>query len=65
MILGATVLFLALPMAFLIIKNDPSEVGKLPDGDDDIAGDLTGTNVPRGPLEVDYWFHAFKSMPLW
>ena len=65
MILGATVLFLALPMAFLIIKNDPSEVGKLPDGDDDIAGDLIGTNVPRGPLEVDYWFHAFKSMPLW
>ena len=65
MILGATVLFLALPMAFLMIKNDPSEVGKLPDGDDDIAGDLIGTNVPRGPLEVDYWLHAFKSMPLW
>lgn len=65
LVLGATVLFLALPMAFLIIKNDPSEVGKLPDGGDDIAGDLTGTNVPWGPLEVDYWLHAFKSMPLW
>ena len=65
LVLGATVLFLALPMAFLIIKNDPSEVGKLPDGGDDIAGDLTGTNVPRGPLEVDYCLHAFKSMPLW
>ena len=65
LVLGATVLFLALPMAFLIIKNDPSEVGKLPDGGDDIAGDLTGTNVPHGPLEVDYWLHAFKSMPLW
>ena len=65
MILGATVLFLALPMAFLIIKNDPSEVGKLPDGDGSTVSGLIGTKASRGPLEVDYWFHALKSLPLW
>ena len=65
LILGSIILFLALPLAFLIIKNDPSEGGKLPDGDDNTAGDLIGTKVLRGPLEVDYWLHACKSLPLW
>ena len=65
LILGSIVLFLALPLAFLIIKNDPSEIGKLPDGDNITPGNLDGTSVPRGPLEVDYWLHAFKTIPLW
>ena len=65
LILGSIILFLALPLAFLIIKNDPSEVGKLPDGDGSTVSGLIGTKASRGPLEVDYWFHALKSLPLW
>ena len=64
MILGLFILCLALPIAFLIIRNDPSELGRLPDGDEGAAGQTT-VAVSRGPLEVDYWMRAFASVPFW
>ena len=64
MILGLFILCLALPIAFLIIRNDPSELGRLPDGDEAAAGQTT-VAVSRGPLEVDYWMRAFASVPFW
>ena len=64
MILGLFILCLALPIAFLVIRNDPSELGRLPDGDEGAAGQTT-VAVSRGPLEVDYWMRAFASVPFW
>ena len=65
LILGLFLLCLALPVAYLIIRNDPSEVGSLPDGDVSPAGRTTAASIPRGPLEVDYWMQAFGSVPFW
>ena len=63
-ILGLFILCLALPVAFFIIRNDPSEVGKLPDGEERGDGQAPSA-VSRGPLEADYWMRAFSSVPFW
>ena len=65
LILGLFILCLALPVAFLVIRNDPSEMGRLPDGEDSAHGQATGASISRGPLEVDYWMQAFASIPFW
>lgn len=64
-ILGLFILCLALPVAFLVIRNDPSEMGKLPDGEEEVSGPTTTSTVSRGPLEVDYWLKALGSVPFW
>ncbi len=65
LILGMFLLCLALPVAFFVIRNDPSEVGKLPDGEDSPAGQTASTAIRKGPLEVDHWARAFASVPFW
>ena len=64
-ILGLFILCLALPVAFFIIRNDPSEMGSLPDGEENVPGRTTESTISRGPLEVDYWLKAFASVPFW
>ncbi len=65
--LGLIVLVLAMPLAFLFIRDDPSKVGLQPYGAtgliEDDADDqaLTG----RGPLEVDKWSESLRSAPIW
>ncbi len=65
MILGLFILCLALPVAFLVIRNDPSEMGRLPDGGESVPGQTMASAISRGPLEVDYWMRAFASVPFW
>ncbi len=65
LILGLFILCLALPVAFLVIRNDPSEMGRLPDGEDTSQGQPSNASISRGPLEVDYWMQAFASIPFW
>lgn len=64
-ILGLFILCLALPVAFFVIRNDPSELGKLPDGGDILPDQTTTAPISRGPLEVDYWTRALGSVPFW
>lgn len=64
-ILGLFILCLALPVAFLIIRNDPNELGSLPDGEESTAGQAPGASISRGPLEADHWMKAFASVPFW
>lgn len=65
-VLGAFVVFFALPLAWLLVRNDPSEMGEQQDG-----GPAPGENASaraatrRGPLEVDYWRDALSSAPIW
>ena len=67
-VLGGLVLFLALPLALLVIRDDPTDVGETPDGD---AGETTrGRSTDtvfrrRGPLEADDWRDSYRSPPMW
>ena len=65
--LGVITLVLAVPLAFLFLRNDPSDLGLQPDGDPDPSEDDTGVVVAqrRGPLEVDRWVESFHSLPMW
>ena len=67
LMLGLFVIVLALPLAYIMIKNDPSEIGQHLDGDEPSDGDVH-TKAPLaspGPLEAAHWFHAFRSPPMW
>jgi MFS family permease len=68
-VLGAIILLLAVPLAFLMIKDDPAEVGEQLDGD---GGDTEGgrrprrrVDAPRGPLEADDWRASYRTRPMW
>jgi MFS family permease len=66
-ILGAFVVFFALPLAWMLVRNDPSEMGEQQDGDaaPGEGGAGRANAARRGPLEVDYWRDALKSAPIW
>ena len=65
-VMGGMILLLVFPVAFLMLKDDPAELGLLPDGDVALS---EGTSKPSklvpGPLEVEEWRHAFRSPPMW
>lgn len=67
LVLGLLVLGLALPIAFVFLRDSPDEMGLLPDGGpQSVDGARALTSGPRrGPLEVEYWREAFRSMPMW
>ena len=68
LVLGAMILFLALPLALALIKNDPSDTGEHPDGDPSGADGGAASNGPRdrrAPLEVDDWRDSYRSPPMW
>ena len=66
--LGAFIVFLAMPLALLIIRDDPKDIGEIPDGDlrDTMDNSPTAkTEVQRGPLEFDSWRDSYKTAPIW
>ncbi len=71
--LGAFVLLLALPLALIIMRDTPAEIGEVPDGDDN-EGSTSATDrparravleEPKTPLQTTAWKDALKSMPFW
>ena len=69
-VLGLIILVLAVPMAFLFIRDDPSKLGLEPDGDSEPADAATGEVTRRilGPLEVlepGKWAQSLRSWPMW
>ena len=65
-VLGLMILVLVLPVAFLMLRNSPADMGLLPDGDEASPdGSPSRPQRPTGPLEVDEWRHAFRSPPMW
>ena len=64
--LGCIVTFLALPMGFMFLRNNPAQMGLLPDGE---PVPTDGTAAPparrRGMFEVDQWRQSFRSPPIW
>ena len=68
--LGVIVLVLAVPMAFLFLRDDPAKMGLQPDGDaappDQGADESTSRQL--GPLEIDepgMWARSLRSWPMW
>ena len=67
------IMLLALPLAFLILKDDPSKMGLRPDGepatpDGNGAGGNGARSQPRdvqGPIEVSRWKDSFRYSPMW
>ena len=67
-VLGAIVLGLGCPIAYLLLRDDPKDMGLQPDGDEEPAAGSSHTTQAtraRGPLEVDYWQESFRSPPFW
>ena len=65
--LGVVILVLAVPLAFIFIREFPANLGLQPDGDEEPTEDLVvGTPQRRpGPLEADRWTQPLRSWPFW
>ena len=69
-VLGILILALGVPLALLLIRNDPADVGETPDGESgptapDGDGRASVTTARRGPLEVENWRDSYRSPPIW
>jgi MFS family permease len=65
--LGMVIIGLAVPMCLMFLKNDPSEIGLLPDGiPNEYPNEPIGTQSDTlGDYEVDNWKESFKTPPMW
>ena len=62
--IGALVSGLSQPF-LMLLKDDPAELGLLPDGDvQPLVAGQTAAARP-GPLEVEHWQQSFRSTPIW
>ena len=67
-VLGLMVLLLGLPLALLLIKEEPADVGAFPDGDPAPVGEQRSGSASAGrraPLESDNWVESYRSSPMW
>ena len=66
--LGVIVLGLALPLSYLLLRDDPSDMGLLPDGDPESESESSSSqkeSSERGPLYAEHWRDSFASSPIW
>lgn len=67
-VLGLIIVIVVFPISFLLLRNEPADLGLLPDGDQIQNSGVSNTSVQQqqsGPLMVEEWRHAFRSMPIW
>ena len=67
-VLGVMILAVGLPMALLIIRNNPSETGDSPDGDTSPVDNTSSpSSISRlsGHSESDSWTGALRSLQIW
>ncbi len=68
-VLGGVVLALGVPLALLLIRDDPSDVGEEPDGAQAKSGGRStaaaAASRPKGPLEAEHWRESYRSPPMW
>ena len=66
LIAGAIVLFLGAPVVYLVVRDDPRDVGESPDGErgETKAGGAPA-RIPNTPLEAKNWTAPFRTAPMW
>jgi MFS family permease len=64
-VLGLLLLTVVVPLAYALLKDDPAELGLLPDGAPQPLGAGQTAPARRGPLEVEHWQQSFRSTPIW
>jgi len=62
--LGMLILVLAVPLAFIFVREFPSDLGLRSDGDGERSNAVVPQQV-KAPLEADTWSQAFLSLPIW
>jgi sugar phosphate permease len=70
LILGVMLLVVGVPVAALVLRNDPQDLGLLPDGEGTPAAESIEAGRPApaarpAPLEPPRWQGALLSLPLW
>ncbi len=65
--LGAIVTCLAVPLGFVFLRNNPGEMGLLPDGatESPSASSADAPTRRQGLFEVDQWWKSFRTPPIW
>lgn len=65
-VLGAFIFFLALPLAYIIFRNDPEDIGVQPEGRKEPTGGSAGASIEQQPpLATETWTESFRSPPIW
>src|SRR5262245_53005701 len=64
-VLGLLLLMVVVPLAWVLLKDDPAELGLLPDGDPQPEQTGQTPAIRPGPLEVEHWQQSFRSTPIW
>ena len=61
------VLVLAVPLAFVFIREYPANMGLQPDGDEELSKDsiIAAPQRRLAPLEAERWTQPFRSLPIW
>ena len=61
---GAIVLVLGVPLLYLVLRDDPADLGLQPDG---VRTTSAGARAaaPSGPLFANRWRDAYRSAPMW
>lgn len=64
--LGGVVL-LSLPLTWMFIRENPSQMNLRPDGDDELSEAASARRLERtpGPLEATSWRESLRSWPFW
>ena len=64
---GLIILVVGAPLAFLVLRDDPADMGLQPDGDPEPPVQSAGSpgSRPKGPLEVEKWSESLHSLPFW
>ena len=69
-VLGLLVIFLAFPLAIVLIKDDPADTGESPDGggvgtEDEEGHSRQIASQTPGPLESPNWQSSYRTTPMW
>ena len=61
---GAIVLVLGVPLLYLVLRDDPADLGLQPDGVRTASAGARAA-APVGPLFANRWRDAYRSAPMW
>jgi MFS family permease len=62
---GVTMLVIAFPVLALLVRNDPRELGLLPDGEPAGGGKMAGVRREEAPAVGDAWREVWHSSTFW